>query len=185
MDQLDLVPDPYHSGVLYAYKRNNGIWDETLYQSLDGGQSWLINKSNGRGIAFDTDGKTMYRAGVENLLVSTDQGLTWSQVPYKLWDYTRAFSVDPFISGHLFIAPWPDNRPELYCPNCMMTSTDKGQTWNIVNGEDGLGGTLYWSADEQRIYTGQFTSQDGGNTWTRCARPGVFSGNLTCLCIGN
>ncbi len=171
VDQLDLAPDPYNSGVLYAYKRNNGIWDETLYQSIDGGQSWQMNNTNGRGIAFDADGKTMYRAGVENLLVSTDHGLSWSQVPYGLWDYTRAFSVDPYVSGKLFIAPWPDNRPELNCPNCMFTSADKGQNWTMVKGDDGLGGTLYWGSDEQRIYTGQFTSQDGGNTWTMCTNP--------------
>jgi photosystem II stability/assembly factor-like uncharacterized protein len=171
IDQLDIVPDPYNSGVLYAYKRNNGIWNETLYLSVNDGQTWHLINSNGRGIAFDADGKTIYRAGPGDLLVSIDQGTTWNLVPYRLWDYTTALSADPFVSGRLFIAPWPDNRPELDCPNCMFTSTDQGQSWLLVKGDDGLGGTLYWSADEQRIYTGQFTSSDGGNTWTRCANP--------------
>ncbi|KAF0111207.1 MAG: hypothetical protein FD147_1145 [Chloroflexi bacterium] len=167
-DQMDLTPDPYHTKMLFAYKRDDGIFWENLYQSQDGGKTWRLINEKGRGIGFDADGETIYRAG-DGLLLSTNQGTTWSKVPYRLWDFTTGFSVNPFVSGNLFIAAWPDNRPDLKCNTCLFTSTDKGQSWTEIAGENGLNGTLYWGKKYQYVY-GKGMSSDSGITWQPCGQ---------------
>jgi tetratricopeptide (TPR) repeat protein/photosystem II stability/assembly factor-like uncharacterized protein len=175
VDQLDIVSDPYNSGFIYAYKRNDGIWNETLYQSANGGKSWQMINSNGRGIVFDADGKTIYRAGTGGLLISTDQGSSWDKVPYILWDYTTGLSADPFVSGRLFINPWPDNRPDLQCTSCLFTSTDKGQFWTEILWDQGLTGSIFWNNTGEWMYSKDAFSLNGGKNWMPCLYTGYDS----------
>src|SRR4030065_586188 len=66
------------SSVLYLETDAGG-----LYRSTDEGQRWEVIGDQGRQQSFDLSPGTLYRAGVEGILSSSDLGVTWTtiQVP--------------------------------------------------------------------------------------------------------
>ncbi len=133
--------DPHDSLRAYA-----GTFDEGIYRTLDGGQSWdsvggplphkrvlsiAISASDRR------DGRSVVYAGTEpsNLYQSGDDGRTWEALP-GLLDIpsapTWSFPPRPWTSHVRWIAPHHLDPDLLFAGielGGVMRSRDRGQTW--------------------------------------------------------
>lgn len=114
---------------------------------------------------------TMYALGMNALLRSTNNGVSWDSVPTHLQvgGGLEALRVDPFDARRLYVSHWG-----LLQGNDVHMSTDGGLTWRFV-----AAGSIYPAdvvelspLDHRTIYVGQgpgaiWRSTDRGNQWSR------------------
>jgi tetratricopeptide (TPR) repeat protein/photosystem II stability/assembly factor-like uncharacterized protein len=153
---LELKVDP--NGKLYL-QEGLSRFITTLYKSDDSGQTWSLISDQGCGIAFDADGKTLYRTTNQFLFRSDNNGTTWQDIPSNLRGIT--IHANPAVSGQLYIA----SEYELWSSNdrginwaLSLASENYSQYPSIIS--DSSGKRIYWNLD--------FRSANVGQIWIAC-----------------
>lgn len=156
------------TGRVYA-----GTFGRGIYSSQDGGNRWV------RGDVLDAivydiapafDDQTVYAATARGLLVSSDNGLTWSAPSDQLTSTSvRAIHLGPAIdAGSVTIATYGQG---------VLKSVDGGGTWTELNGSDDrtlsplqVRALAIDSVNPKIMYAATSTAgflrtQDGGRSW--------------------
>jgi photosystem II stability/assembly factor-like uncharacterized protein/tetratricopeptide (TPR) repeat protein len=156
--------DPSDSSVLYLEDRRPG----KLYRSTDGGRSWSSLDVPGGDLALDSAGELLYRLSDEDLVRSSDRGLSWGMVPCPMDGEVRAIAAHPRQSQWVYVTY---NRGY---PPYVFLSKDAGNSWIGAQGMESISdGRLYFDhEDADVVYVfgdmDAFRSEDGGETWERC-----------------
>jgi len=156
--------DPSDSSVLYLETSAGG-----LYRSTVEGQRWELIGDQGRKQSFDLSPGTLYRAGVEGILSSSDHGDTWTtiQVP----EGSTFVGTNLRRPGALYAVTfqWNAEGP-------IYVSADNGRTWSEKFGyvPGGFPTVSVGSGAGERVYLvgdawSMTRSDDAGETWQRCA----------------
>ena len=152
--------------IVYGWYRGN------LQKSMDGGKNWQIVDSNlnAQIIYLTTDPQQkdkVYATTNAGLLVSQDQGKTWSQLSMSLVG-------DAIITA----AVNPNNPQELLAygqRSGLSKSADGGRNWSKIEAPWANSMVMYISYDKNRtgvIYAITqsieiYKTSDGGQTWTK------------------
>jgi len=119
---LSLAIDPFNPQVLLA-GTNGG-----LYKSSDGGTSWTLKDTTEKAmwIAFDPNHKNYvyYSCDTAELLKSTDDGETWSNVSLGSSHSAGPLAIDPKTADTLFLLDEQNPRG-----SDVGWSSDGGATW--------------------------------------------------------
>jgi len=161
---VELRIDPVDASVLYLETSAGG-----LYRSTDEGQRWELIGDQGRQQSFDLSPGTLYRAGVEGILSSSDHGDTWTtiQVP----EGSTFVGTNLRRPGALYAVTfqWNAEGP-------IYVSADNGRTWSEKFGyvPGGFPTVSVGSGAGERVYLvgdawSMIRSDDAGETWERCA----------------
>ncbi|HLK62070.1 MAG TPA: SBBP repeat-containing protein [Bryobacteraceae bacterium] len=166
-----VVVDPTSSSTLYVSTSTQGV-----LKSTDGGVTWnAIN--NGIGPDFENvlnvyhlwidprQPTVLFASTYPGLARSTDGGATW-QTNTQFTPYTEVLDMafDPNTPGATYAATLGN----------LQKSTDDGLTWNVLPLPSSSFGPRAFLFDPKHpgtlyvggLYTGIFSSTDGGNTWT-------------------
>jgi photosystem II stability/assembly factor-like uncharacterized protein len=157
-----------NNSLAIDYRSSKNIFfgdnDGNLYASSDGGTTWRQTSANCISFTFDpVNPRRTYCAGKQGLWVSSDQGITWSNlnIPGSGAFNTVAFSA---LAPNVILA----GSAGLYI------SQDNGKTWNEQ--DSGLGGSIFQlkfdPANNSVLYgkdnVGSFyASNDSGHTWNQ------------------
>ncbi len=161
-----------------------------MWKSIDGGQSWQHLPSTAttpwplsiNDIVVDPDDPDLVLACGDSpastpssrglaIMRSTDGGQTWTKVfnprqALNNWD------------GIYHLLPKPNDFNVLFAtldPGIILRSTNRGQTWSVVNRQDGSRIELAMAASNPEVIYGAvagldkpdlIVSRDGGDTWT-------------------
>lgn len=154
-----------------------------IYRSTDNGDTWQrVNLTDQIGrpvfnlgqLGFDphnTD--VVYAAGNNDILKSTDNGLTWSVV---------LSDTSAWLGGPIAVEPVPPYR--VYVGN--LVSSDEGQTWEPSNLPIGVNQmTFLPGSDTLYIAGGGLAfSYNGGTTWQRPEEP-LASAHINALAVSS
>lgn len=174
---LTLVPDPTHTGTLYAGTATDG-----LLVSYTGGAEWrhLGDAGSVRALAIDpTAPCTLYGSVGNRVIKSNDCGRVWSST----------FDVAKPTQEVRALALAPDNHKRLYIglsDGVFFVSNDAGATGSVVYRFNALirkivpdpknGGRIYVVTEGK----GLWRSNDAGTTWNDLREPlRTFAGNQT------
>ncbi len=201
---------PSDSNVVYvgmgeADVRGNFSHGDGVYRSLDAGKTWEHmglddTRQIGHIVVHPADPMTVFVAALghvfgpnaeRGVFRSTDGGETWDKILY-VNDRTGAFHIamDPFNPRVMFASFWRVSRSPWGLESGgegsgLYRSTDGGETWELLSGEDGEasglpGGTLgkigvsVSGAQRDLVYAiveadngGVFRSTDGGDSWRK------------------
>lgn len=161
-----MASDPVEPDILYAASR------DSVYKSLDGGQSWQISHQNPlmdspQALFVDSE-RRLYFAG-SGAWRSDDQGATFRLLGvFGGSAFAYGIAVDPHDPTRLFAAT----------DGGFFRSDDSGASW--VNKSNGLPGILLLSLavhpdDPDTLYlagsSGIYKSVDAGEGWTRIYLP--------------
>lgn len=165
VDFHTMAVSPVDTNLLYGWYGGN------LQKSIDAGQGWEIVNTTITGIiglkASSAEVSTLFAATQTGLMVSTDQGTTWSSASSQLdGAIVTALAIHPTDSQVLL--SFSDRL-------ALAKSSDGGETWEAIS-EDFAGetvtqmdfspqnpDTIYAITDSNSIYK----STDVGGTWTR------------------
>jgi hypothetical protein len=140
-----------------------GLWNGNLYRTSESNPSWTALNPVAGLQSLTAQGSVLFAQSYEGLFQSYDFGNTW--VPVVKGSNTTFFS--PIIRG----------RDALYfvANDSVYRSSDAGENWNFA-GQTGQGATIIGYADQEGAdrqliaaggFTGFFSSDDRGATWTR------------------
>ena len=177
--RLELYLYPSDPSNLYV----DDFYAGRLFRSLDGGQTWDLIADEGKGLAFDADGRTLYRLGEGGILISQDQGETWTRIETP-FPPPENLDAHPSREGTLFVYP--------VMPSAIAISSDGGASWEWAAGIEGLKnahlffdhelGHVAYSIDEGG--GGLYRSEDDGRNWVQCGSPDAkYSDTHTRLAI--
>ncbi len=126
----------------------------SIYRTADGGMSWAVAGMSGGSHAplLGADGTTLYWAtgNPNGLVISTDQGMTWS-------DILGSGLLRPNSPIEL-----PDGRIAALGVTSVIASADQGVTWSAISPDfpwDDPVGVAY-SAQQKALYVWHFTCDD-------------------------
>jgi photosystem II stability/assembly factor-like uncharacterized protein len=170
------------SGNLYLEDKGNGF----LYESADGGHTWVLFADRGWDGAFDASGKVLYRIyrrDNRDFLITRKAGSNWWAeygLPTDDDKGTNSIAAHPSESGLIYVhlsSSLPPYPPYIYY------SEDGGLTFNSSKGMANIHiGNLFFDHQNPRIiyFAGDheiFKSEDRGETWDLCFNEGEkFSG---------
>jgi photosystem II stability/assembly factor-like uncharacterized protein len=173
-----LATDPDSSSIVYAGTNGGGF-----YKSADGGATWtaggrlpLARKTDYSAVVQILRGpagsSTLYANTLKQRFRSTDGGLTWQEIDFRL------------VADYAQLAVDPANRAVIYAATAekhgLLRSDDAGLTWRVVSDEirplvigvdPSDTSVLYGFA---RIGSNRFTmfkSADRGATWMQLCDP--------------
>lgn len=140
-----------------------------LQRSLDGGQTWsMVSSAPSRILgltAAPKDSQTIFAATTTGLMVSRDQGASWSSASEEIKGAVTTLAINP---GD------PKKMLSFSEDLGLATSSDGGNTWSPASG--GLGNKLvffiaYNKQDPRTVYlltkeNSIYKSTDGGMNWT-------------------
>jgi len=150
--------DPSSDRVLYAGDYN------IIRKSTDGGDSWAEVFAGDpyfdvTAIAIDPlHPGTVFSAGAEGIVRSTDSGATWLQVDHE----TNTWIAQILVLPETAIAASPTG---------LLRSTDGGTSWTTVSLSGGVTALAADPGNVDHVFVGTatngvFASTDGGSTWT-------------------
>jgi len=171
----DVLVDPRHQNVLYAFTCRFGVW-----QSEDYGQTWKkvsgadspLEKGKTWGEAMAPDGSYMLATSSDSRRVfrSTDGGVTWqASVETTVWPYD--VDIDPDNVNHAITTGHGENH--------LIESMDGGRTWDDQGPMGNTTGSSYInflldsntvlavSGDNPKAGAWRGVKADGKWTWTR------------------
>lgn len=164
IDIISLAIDPSDNKAVYA-----GSFDNGLFYSYDGGESWQVASSLGKltvnNIAVDQEDKCVIYATASNkVFKSEDCCRTWSQVYFDN-DIKAAISslaIDQKAGNNIFIGTSNGD---------VIKSSDKGSSWRALDRFESQVEKIIISPDNSKIMfagtaaKGVFRSVDGGVKW--------------------
>jgi photosystem II stability/assembly factor-like uncharacterized protein len=198
-------PNVIYVGMGETDVRGNFSHGDGVYRSLDAGKTWEHvglddSRQIGHIVVHPGDPMTVYVAALGHIwgpnaergvFRSTDGGETWEKIKY-VNDRTGAvhLAMDPHNPRVLFASFWritrtPWSMESGGAGSGLYRSTDGGDTWAQLTGEDGMAeglpdGTLgkiglsVSAAQRDLVYAiveadegGVFRSTDGGDTWRK------------------
>ena len=145
---------------------------DSLFRSEDGGLTWGtlefdVSHNMIGPLAIDpNDSANLFVVlldyGTHSLHRSTDDGLSWTELPSEFTRQIHSLAVDPFDSARLWLGTHG---------NGVYQSTDSGETWSPTGLTEGIVDDLLADPTEpDRLYAsgnmGVWASVDGGETWT-------------------
>jgi hypothetical protein len=168
----DVLADPAHPGMFYAFVCYQGVW-----KSVDWGATWTKvdtdnNLEQGRpwGEAIAPDGSYMlactgYGTARWGAWKSIDGGATWAKYPIADNSDPYMFDIDPSDKNHVISTSHSTDH--------IYESHDAGQTW-IDRGSSGAGESDYvffvtsttWLAVAQAGSGGTRRTTSSGGAWT-------------------
>lgn len=165
VDFHTMTISPVDTNLLY------GWYGGKLQKSIDAGQNWEVVDTTITGVislkASSAEASTLFAATQAGLLVSTDQGSSWSSVSSQLdGAVVTALAMHPTDSQVLF--SFSDRL-------ALAKSSDGGETWETIP-ENFAGETITQMAfspqNPDTIYAitssnSIYKSMDAGGTWTR------------------
>ena len=164
---LELRLHPTDSSILFVERP-----DGQLYRSSDEGRAWTLIEDSGSGLAFDAGGGALYRARGNSILVSRDNGDSWSQLDAPA-DNLWGVGLSP--TGVLYaLGDCRDN-------SLLHISSDGGRTWTQSSSYLPCDRPRFAFGDRQgkRIYiTGDVEisrSDNSGATWSKCEPVGTHA----------
>ena len=147
--------------VLYGWHSGS------LQRSLDGGENWTQLKTSLSNVislvASTEDAKRVYATTVAGILVSEDQGETWTILSNEL---------NGFAVTHLAIS---SERMLAFTENGLMKSLDKGSTWETLDENFSEDVVIYLAFDPNNIKNAYaftknnflYKSSTGGEDWQK------------------
>ncbi|HMX29716.1 MAG TPA: hypothetical protein PKC13_29290, partial [Blastocatellia bacterium] len=142
-----------------------GSWAHGIARSLDGGTTWefLNNGLNSRQVGGVVRANGLLYAGtVYGVLISRDEGQTWTQTTAPLSECYSLVAYDGKIFGGF--------------AGGVAFTADQGQTWTVVPAGSGIGGgfvfrllvigNALYAGIQNATTGGVFRTTDGGVTWT-------------------
>jgi hypothetical protein len=190
-EQIANLPSGSASSLFILPKAPN-VWLVSTasgwFRSTDSGTTWNPSGTGGGRLVTDPFlASVIYGVGTPGVVISTDQGQTWTTYTAGLPEYNlQAVVVDPTTPGALFAAP---GTGELF------SSNDGGQTW-AASATYPAGAFCSYVAvdpfDSQVIYVTSgdyggswvadvFKSTDRGATWSPIVIPGVTGSYINVI----
>jgi len=135
----------------------------TVFVSSDYGQTWLINKNNPGFLSFfmSPDGRFQQILGQNSSFTSNDFGITWVEKKHSEYFQSPTWSS-------------PDGKYQIAETTTagVRASSDFGNTWSIVDIDNGLGLTdaaISGDGKHQMVVNGiaMWESFDYGKTWSK------------------
>jgi len=169
----------YSGGDIRAIEFFPGSSDNVLligagiYKSTNGGNSWVMKHSvtNGRAYCFKRDQPdTIFAATQLGVLISTDQGETWSNTPFDKYSYDIV--ADPEAPDSLYVAGLVLGVFRLRNNGNVYDSLGLGGVYNT---------TIAFDSISRKIYVGGYAgngrvrvSEDLGQTWYEYRADQIF-----------
>jgi tetratricopeptide (TPR) repeat protein/photosystem II stability/assembly factor-like uncharacterized protein len=174
-----VVMDPKDSKHLYFTQRTS------LYESLDGGESWITLKKPAcmpddiSNLAVDPqDGQTLYitefTGGHEwrcpkGIFVSNDHGQNWLEIAVPMEEgewMDRSLAIDPGNAGNIYISGGGSQ--------ILYASKDNGATWKKFT-DFGCRYLAFDPANSKRVFCGAdrglWKTENAGASWARVSTP--------------
>jgi photosystem II stability/assembly factor-like uncharacterized protein len=155
--------------MLYL-QANVGEWSSSpLSRSSDGGHQWEAVEDQGWTLALGAASGELYRASAEGVLVSKDHGGHWTSTGVP--DGSVFVGTSPLRPGMLYAVTtqWNAEGP-------IYVSADTGRTWSEESGwvPGGSPTVSVGAGAGERVYLvgdawSMSRSDDGGESWRRCA----------------
>ncbi|HEV8248043.1 MAG TPA: hypothetical protein VGP93_19850 [Polyangiaceae bacterium] len=200
MQTIAVAVNPSDQSVFAAAsnKTNGGDGSTGIYKSTDCGATWTqwntgagqANLATGQLWAMLIDpsqpqnmyvangygnGPTIYKSsngGVDFVPLQTD--------PTDQVGFVQAIALDPSNPSHVAVT-YHQNCSSPYNDNCLSSSTDAGETWELFNGPSEVGGwqeaaSLSVLGPDSYIYAyggGVYFTSNGGTSWTKVME-GIF-----------
>jgi photosystem II stability/assembly factor-like uncharacterized protein len=158
------------SGNLYLEDKGTGF----LYESTDGGHTWILYADRGWGGAFDASGELLYRLTWQEIITKRNGSNWWTEYDLPGDDSPRSIAAHPSVSGLIYVhlSDDDDSPPYIYY------SEDGGLTLNSSIGMANISsGNLFFDHQNSHIiyFAGEneiFKSEDRGETWDWCSHTG-------------
>jgi len=136
---------------------------ESIYVSVDGGQSWTERQTNGKiNQIMSPDGSFLAGCSISGTAyttyISTDDGHNWTQKG------TNSVECPDYVTNNGAMIAQGNNGD-------LAKSTDYGQTWTETPGVLNYGRPRSYSNNGNNIFDGNRISLDGGNHWTPSNAP--------------
>lgn len=144
-----------------------------IYKSTDGGNSWVFkqNANNGRAFCFKRNNPdTIFAATGDGLLISTDQGDTWTNTPFDKHSY--GIVADPEAPDSLYVAGWVHG---------VFRVRDNGNSYDSLGLGNKYNTSIAFDSVDRKIYVGGFAgngrvrvSDDLGRSWYEYRTDQIF-----------
>lgn len=159
---LRLVVDSVDPLKLLAFNSGGSGCSSGIYESLDGGKSWVSprqvdSRNDPTTLVADKTGETVYTANAEGAYISKDRGETWRKLPGYGCD---VLALDPSGSSTIYCA----------LSNKILVSTDSGENWQDFALMDHPVEAITVSPHSSQIVLvgsqGLWITKDDGKTWS-------------------
>jgi hypothetical protein len=170
-------------GSIFVSTRTEQVVDG-VYRSQNGGETWelvyhFFQTAGGNSIAINEEGAIyiVTNQGLNNLLISYDNGNTWTSKSLPLYNGGAAVKIVTGGIDTLYVSKWDWGAT-------LIRSVDDGNTWELLFESPGygdeyvtdilqtVGGALIIALKGYDLETGGvFMSSDDGNTWELIALP--------------
>jgi len=187
-----LAIDSYSPENIYVGTANNG-----LFKSEDGGYSWRNLKYYDSPVVkilvSDQDTRIIYVITLNSgTFRSLDAGATWEEITKNIQSAMEDDKIDKNCGNvkaykNLIFDP-KNNSRLLYATNCLMETTDQGNSWTQIKlltkpGDTNIYGLAISYENNQEIYYGTKTTlyrtEDNGQNWITKDLPTLrTAGNL-------
>ncbi|HEV8245636.1 MAG TPA: hypothetical protein VGP93_07700 [Polyangiaceae bacterium] len=188
------VLDPSNTATVYFTGGNEGAGRQ---KSTDCGNTWVHINTGLNADKLDTDGSwTMVidpvdpqiiwanaNYGALGIFKTTNGGVDWGMMDapeiaaLQYGGFVENITMDPTDHEHLIVSPhFACEAP--YDSNCMIETTDGGETWTVIEGTPGMGETggqvmldattWYWVAG------GLHRTTNAGASWTKISDAGAY-----------
>jgi photosystem II stability/assembly factor-like uncharacterized protein len=166
--------------VNFAQNSNWYVEEEIgVFHSSNLGQTWNLVDDQGRLLAVDSDGSTIYRLSDDGVLLrSKDAGSTWMSLSLPSTDYMQGIATSQ-QPGAVFVNT----------TNGYYFSSDGGETWDTssenawgqMQFNDNIPLRLFFDSTGRQLYAigsdanmEALRSEDGGKTWEACSPINVY-----------
>jgi hypothetical protein len=170
--------------------------DGGIYESLDGGLTWLfLNPTQSPSVACSADGTKIIASGAGAVFTSPNSGVTWQ--PHALTTNVQYYVASSASGSNLVAVGYSGNLGSIYL------STNSGATWATPAGPSNFWLTNIWSAvassadgtklvaaAEASVESSSFlpgpiyTSANSGVTWTPSGAPSNVWYSVACSADG-
>ena len=135
---------------------------ESIYVSVDGGQSWTERQTNGKiDQIMSLDGSFLAGCSISGsahtTYISTDDGHNWTQKG------TNSIWCPEYVTNNGTLIAKGANK--------IAKSTDYGQTWTEISGFSNNVSATSFSNNGNNVFNEDRISLDGGNHWTPSNTP--------------